>query len=273
MRILKLAAFLLVVALTTSLSHAQPVGAQIDTAPAPSARFPAPWYAGTQWTSTQAPVTGAAYTATLVTTYTMPASAASAMSVNQSSMKYRDAAGRTRTEQPLGPLPTPEGTQGAEQRKEVEVNDVVTHCMFHWGEPWTGTERSIATVSCFRTLYFSPWDTSWGTKAQVPSETTSFGRTIKTEPLGRKTINGLEALGTRMTTTTSTPANSGSPQQMVMERWWSPAINEVVWFGPATPQFGLPTFELRDIHPGDPDPSLFYPPVNYRIVKQGDPVP
>ena len=256
--------------------QAEPVAA-----PAPTVRFPAAWYLsnrrpGDVAPSTQAPITGAPYSATQVTTYPIPAaSGLPAEAASQSDGQYRDSAGRTRTEQSLGPTKLGDHHTGP-TRKEIEVNDVVTHCMFHWGEPWTGQGQPIATVSCFPTMYFSPWDTSWGVKAQVPSESTAFNRTTRNQPLGHKTIEGLDCLGIRSTLTTSLPAKPGEPsltEQVVLERWWSPEIDEVIRFGPVTPRPGVPTFELNNLHPGEPDAALFYPPANYRIVRDGDPVP
>jgi hypothetical protein len=191
-------------------------------------------------------------------------------------MQYRDGAGRTRDEQSLGGLDTSDGARLAKGRKEIEVNDVVAHCRFHWGEPWTGQDPPIATVSCFSTLYYSQWDTSWGAKAQSASESSEVGRTIKTEPLGHKIIDGLDTLGIRSIVTNSLPAKPDQPSgppQMTLERWWSPQLNEVIRFGPVPPQWDFPLVELKDIRPGEPDPNLFYPPANYLIVKQGDPVP
>jgi hypothetical protein len=86
-------------------------------------------------------------------------------------------------------------------------------------------------------------------------------------------MDGLDCLGMRSTVTTTLPSNAGvqpPPREMVIERWWSPELNEVVWFGPVPAQSGLPTFELTDIHPGEPDPALFYPPAGYKIVHQVD---
>jgi hypothetical protein len=212
----------------------------------------------------------------MVTSYQVPASSGRPQSTgSQRDGWYRDGAGRTRTEQSLGPTKLDDKNIGP-GRKEIEVNDVVTHCMFRWGEPWTGQGQPIATVSCVSKMSFSPWDTSWGAKAQISSDSTAFDRTTKSQPLGHKTIEGLDCLGMRSTLTTSLPANPGGPlppEQVVLERWWSPAINEVIWFGPVPPQSGVPTFELKDIHPGEPDPALFYPPANYRIIKEGEPLP
>jgi hypothetical protein len=245
-------------------------------APAPSARFPAAWYQDNRkpndaWPSTQAPIPGAPYSATMVTTYAAPPEY-HGPSFSQRGGWYRDSAGRTRTEETRGPVSVGDASAGP-ATKTVEVNDAVSHCMFHWSEPWTSTGDPIATVSCSKKVYFLPWDTSWGVKSQVADESAQPGRTTRNEPLGHKTINGLDCLGMRSTLTTTSPAQPGaqrSTQETVLERWWSPELNVVVWFGPVPPQFGLPTFELKEIHAGEPDSTLFYPSANYKIIHQVD---
>jgi hypothetical protein len=252
-------------------------------APAPTARFPAAWYQGNgrpgdTVSGTQAPITGAPYSATMVTTGTIPAqSGRPVISLSTRAMWYRDGMGRTRTEQPLDGAGATDNTQLTAGRKEIEVNDVVTHCMFHWGEPWASQGQAIAIVSCFASMYYIPWDTSWGVKAQTVSEAPKGDQTIRTEPLGHKTIDGWDVLGARSITMNSQPAKADQPAQspqMVLERWWSPLLNETLWFGPIPPRYDvLPTFELKNIHAGEPDPALFYPPSNYQIVNQGNPHP
>jgi hypothetical protein len=251
-------------------------------APAPTTRFPAAWYQGNgrlgdAAPGTQAPITGAPYSATMVTTGTIPAqSGHPAATMTTRAMHYRDGMGRTRTEQSQQSLnmATSQLTEGP---REIEVNDVVTHCMFHWSEPWTGPGQATAAVSCFPSMYLIPWDTSWGVKAQTVSEAPKGDQTIRTEPLGHKTIDGWDVLGARSITMNSQPAKADQPAQspqMVLERWWSPLLNETLWFGPIPPRYDvLPTFELKNIHAGEPDPALFYPPSNYQIVNQGNPHP
>ncbi|HEX9199306.1 MAG TPA: hypothetical protein VF865_07095 [Acidobacteriaceae bacterium] len=244
-------------------------------APAPSAKFPAVWYQDNRkpndaWPSTQAPIAGAPYSATMVTTYADPPEY-HGPTLTQRAGWYRDSAGRTRTEEANGLVSIGNASAGP-TTKTVEVHDVVTHCMFRWSEPWSSPGEPIAAVSCSQEMYFSPWDTSGGVKSQTASESTQFSRTTKNQPLGHKTIDGVDCLGMRSTLTTTLPAKEGTqqPEMMVIERWWSPQLNVEVWFGPVPPQPGLPTFELKDIHAGAPDPILFYPPSNYKIVHQVD---
>jgi hypothetical protein len=265
------------VALVTALPAIGQSTQEPIAAPSPSAKFPAAWYQDNRkpydaWPSTQAPIPGAPYSAIMVTTYAAPPEY-HGPSLSQRGGWYRDSAGRTRTEEALGPVSVGDASVGP-TTKTVEVNDVVTHCMFHWSEPWISPGDPTATVTCSKKMYFSPWDTSWGVKSQAASESTQFSRTTRNQPLGHKTIDGLDCLGMRSTLTMTLPAEAGaqqSPQEMVMERWWSPELNVVVWLGPVSPQPGVPTFELKEIHAGEPDPILFYPPSNYKIVHQVDP--
>jgi hypothetical protein len=65
----------------------------------------------------------------------------------------------------------------------------------------------------------------------------------------------------------------GAPQSLppaiaVYEYWYSPRLHELLRFGPVPPSPGAPTFEMKDIHLGEPNPDLFYPPSNYHIVSE-----
>lgn len=276
MRSLALAVNLTLSTLAAVTASGQSTPSNLVAAPAPSVRFPAEWYTSKSLNdaapTTQAPITGAPYSATIVTSWSMPVSAGRpGAGMSQRGMRYRDGVGRTRTEESRG-IVNLNINKPIEMPKEIEVNDVVTHCMFHWVEPWTSQGQAVATVSCFSSMYFDPWDTSWGVKSQTASESTQFNRTIKTQPLGYKILKGLSCLGARSTLMTSSAAKPGEPSlsdQVVLERWWSPQINEVIWFGPVPPQVGLPTFELTAIDSGEPDTALFYPPADYKIVNQG----
>jgi hypothetical protein len=196
--------------LTLLLSSAICAGGQApatvtDTAPTPSERFPAEWYGANTRTSTQAPVKGAPYSATMVTSYTVPASPGhEALTRSSRARQYRDTAGRMRTEQPLPPYPG-----RAEGVIEIEVNDPVAHCWFHWGEPADSmAQPAAATVTCYTTLDFNAWDSSWGVKDQTAATTTRFNQTYKTEPLGSRVVNGLDTLGMRTTISISNPHRS-----------------------------------------------------------------
>jgi hypothetical protein len=101
------------------------------------------------------------------------------------------------------------------------------------------------------------------------------GQNITYEYLGIKKIAGFEACGT-LTTITSPAATDGDnvPQVRTLE-WWSstaPGLEKLVIYdvsdGPIT---GKSTTELVNLIQGEPDPSLFQPPADFKIVREKEP--
>ena len=148
----------------------------VDVTPPPSARFPAAWYPpDNDVTSTMAPVKGAPYEAWLV----MDDGAG-----NRSAGKplyARDSEGRTRTEaigSRIGPDDKPV------EVREVEVNDAVTHCMFHWTEPWLEKSPPLATVNCMpRRRHYDAqpnWSSAMSMSRQLGRVPGPMGRQITT---------------------------------------------------------------------------------------------
>lgn len=87
-----------------------------------------------------------------------------------------------------------------------------------------------------------------------------------TESLGRKTIEGLEADGTR--TTLTIPAGdigNERPLQIVTERWYSPDLQTVVLSHHSDPRFGDTTFRLANVSRGEPDHALFEVPEGFSV--------
>lgn len=88
----------------------------------------------------------------------------------------------------------------------------------------------------------------------------------KTESLGKQIIEGVEAEGTR--TTITIPAGQiGNEKalEIVSERWYSPALQEVILSKHRDPRLGEYTYRLTNINRGDPSPTLFQPPSDYAI--------
>ena len=96
----------------------------------------------------------------------------------------------------------------------------------------------------------------------------SAGET-KTEQLGKRMIEGVEAEGTR--TTLTIPANSVGndlPIEVVSESWFSPGLKTVVMSTRTDPRFGETTFWLRNVRLGEPLASLFEVPADYKITDE-----
>ncbi len=240
----------------------------VDMAPAPSKRFPAEWYPpANDWTGMPRAVTGAPYTATTVTTYSLPTPDAhgTVRSESQSATQARDGRGRTRVE---SVLPGRSATGQNRSLRSVEVNDPVSHCSFRWVEPWTELGEPMATVHCLsRRVHLQPNAPYAGIAALALAQTSSSIEQRNDRwtyaPLGEKEFSGVKALGIRQTKT-----SDGIAKPLVVDFWWAPELKELVAMKPPQPVFGFPSFELKDIRPGEPDARLFYPPQGYRIVPE-----
>lgn len=95
----------------------------------------------------------------------------------------------------------------------------------------------------------------------------------KTESLGRQTIEGVEAEGTRNTLEIPAGAiGNERPIEIVFERWYSPELQVVVMTRHSDPRFGETLYRLTNISRNEPDPTLFEVPADYR-VREGFPTP
>ena len=91
----------------------------------------------------------------------------------------------------------------------------------------------------------------------------------KIESLGKQTIEGVEAEGTRDTITI--PAGeigNEQPIQIVSERWYSPELQTIVLSRHSDPRFGETVFRLTNINRNEPARTLFEVPSDY-TVKEG----
>ena len=90
----------------------------------------------------------------------------------------------------------------------------------------------------------------------------------KTESLGKQTIEGVEAEGTRNVTTIAAGAiGNDRPIEIVFERWYSPELQTVVMTRHTDPRFGETSYRLTNISRDEPARSLFEVPAGY-IVKE-----
>lgn len=87
----------------------------------------------------------------------------------------------------------------------------------------------------------------------------------KTEQLGSKNIEGIEAEGTRTVTTIPAGAiGNERPIETVYEKWYSKELQLVVMSKRSDPRFGEQTYRLTNIVRNEPDPSLFSVPAGYK---------
>ncbi|HKB68661.1 MAG TPA: energy transducer TonB [Pyrinomonadaceae bacterium] len=92
----------------------------------------------------------------------------------------------------------------------------------------------------------------------------------RNESLGKQSIEGVEAEGTRRTV--EIPAGeigNERPIEIVFERWYSPELQVVVMTKHSDPRFGETTYRLTNINRSEPAHDLFEVPGDYKV--QGPP--
>jgi hypothetical protein len=93
-------------------------------------------------------------------------------------------------------------------------------------------------------------------------------RPAKTEPLGKRTIEGVEAEGTRsVVTIPAGEMGNERPIEIVSERWYSPHLRTVVMSRHSDPRMGETVFRLTNVVQAEPDRSLFEVPSDYKVEK------
>jgi len=95
-------------------------------------------------------------------------------------------------------------------------------------------------------------------------------RDAKTEQLGNMFIEGVQAQGTR--TTTTIPAGTignERPINIVDERWYSPDLQMTVMTKHSDPRSGETNFQLKNINRSSPPPNLFEIPSDYTVSAGG----
>jgi len=90
--------------------------------------------------------------------------------------------------------------------------------------------------------------------------------TLQKMQLGSKTVNGLLAEGVRVTRTIPAGAiGNDKPIEVVTERWDSPDLQIAIVTVHTDPMMGTVTTRLTNISRGEPDPTLFQIPSDYKV--------
>jgi hypothetical protein len=92
---------------------------------------------------------------------------------------------------------------------------------------------------------------------------------VKTESLGTRRLEGVEAEGVRLTTTVAAGAiGNERPIEIVYERWYSKELELIVFSKYTDPRFGEQTYRLVNVKRDEPDSALFTLPADYKIVPE-----
>lgn len=188
---------------------------------------------------------------------------------------YRDAEGRTRTENllqhSLGGVPN--------LPRVVFINDPVARANYALDpEKRTATRTSWAVrfrendEPAVERRSMPRMGGGPGTPASGGGERGGMrpraGQNVKSESLGRQIVEGVQAEGTRNTTTFAAgEIGNELPIQVVSETWYSPELQTVVLRKRSDPRFGETVTRYTNISRAEPARILFEPPADYRTVE------
>jgi hypothetical protein len=250
-------------------------------------------------------VKGAPYSAQAVTETTQTLGDGNRIINKSAAALYRDSEGRTRREQSLRAL-GPFATAG-EPSQTIFINDPVA------GANYSLDSRSMVARKMLPMKFEFRFDNPDGVKhegvkvvttgskmpgtdrievhnevfvgpAPPPPPGAEGGGTVmqwhsgsekrgKTESLGKQTIEGVEAEGTRnVTTIPAGEIGNERPIEIVFERWYSPELQTVIMTRHIDPRFGETSYRLTNISRDEPARSLFEVPAGYTIKEVGGPV-
>lgn len=234
-------------------------------------------------------VKGAPYSAEAVTEVTQTLSDGNRIVRKSTASIYRDGEGRTRREHTLGSI-GPFAT-GIEPPQTIFINDPVAGVNYVL-DPRTRTARKLPLprienfpsgvrpeVRVEEKVTHVPGVAAAGPGAHVmiyenreggvspaPFRAPAQGPKPTTESLGKQTIEGVEAEGTR--TIINIPAGhigNERPIQITTERWYSPELQTVVMTKNSDPLVGDTVYRLTNINRNEPARALFEVPADYKV--------
>lgn len=278
----------------------------VDPPPPPGVRVPAPpgapmgddtlVFLSSEMSFGGKVVKGAPYSAQTVTESTQTLSDGNRIKRKNTASVYRDSEGRTRRDQELGAV-GPWAMSGDPQQT-VFINDPVAGVNYIL-DPRTRTARKMPPLRIGLPRKMSS-DAAPGNAPRVrvrieedvftapapppPPHPPHGGAVIQefhkvpapnkgvTESLGKQTIEGVVADGTR--TTMTIPAGeigNEQPIHIVWEKWYSPELQTVVMSKHSDPLVGETVYRLTNIVRGEPARTLFEVPSDYAVKEMPTP--
>ena len=200
------------------------------------------------------PVKGAPYSAETVNENIQVLADGNRIVHKNSGVIYRDSEGRMRREQTIDAI-GPWSTSG-EPMKSIVINDTVTGKTYFLDStskeahslpvmPLPGMPGPGMAVAAAGAVGFS---TGPADVLKLKAEARIVDDGVKSESLGKQTIEGLVCEGTRTTTTIPQGAMGNErPIEMVNERWYSPELQVVVLSKHSDPRMGQSTYKLQGV--------------------------
>jgi hypothetical protein len=205
-------------------------------------------------------VKNAPYAADIVTESTQTLADGSHIRQSTTVKVYRDSEGRTRSEQSVNLNGLAANT---DMPQMVFIND-----------PVAGLNYALNTKD--RTAVKSNWMPR-GRGGPPPDQAQALQRrqrgasnpNVKTESLGQKTIEGVQADGTRNTLTIPAGQMGNElPIQIVTEIWYSAELHTEVLYRHSDPRMGETVRKLANVSRSEPSRTLFEAPVDYKLTER-----
>jgi hypothetical protein len=201
------------------------------------------------------PATNAPFSATVTTEWTTILVDGSKQTIWNHRTIARDSSGRILQERRFF---APNGDKVTTPLSEVDYLDPTRH------------ERYACRPQekvCYVSEYDAPPSVSLAPAGPMPS-----GRgSVQREELVRKTIEGVDVIGSREITTINAGAfGNEKTEAIVKEFWYSPRLGINVITKRFDPRHGAQNFVVSNINQSEPDPKMFAPPEGYRIVNMID---
>ena len=224
-------------------------------------------------------VKNAPYSADVVTETTQTLGDGNHIRQSSTVKVYRDSQGRTRREQSLNALGGLAANANLPQ--VVFINDPVvgvnyalnpqdrTATKSAWFRPGRGGQMQGSNQPMARLRQQSA-DGSAAIAGRRGRGGPGAGA-LAPQSLGRQTVEGVPADGTRATMTIAAGQwGNEQPIQIVTERWYSPDLQMFVLSKRTDPRMGETVSKLANISRSEPPSSLFEPPADYKVAESGN---
>jgi hypothetical protein len=225
-------------------------------------------------------VKGAPYSAEVVTESSHTLADGNHIKQSATSKVYRDSEGRTRREQAVNLSGL---AQNANMPNLVFIHDPVAGADYalnakdRTGSKSTFTARDQSMHAQRTGSGPRQGDSAAAGAGPMPRRgSRNSDQNIKTETLGKQTIEGVQAEG-RRTTMTIPAGQMGNelPIQIVTETWYSPELQTMVLSKHSDPRNGDTVTKLMNISRSEPSRMLFEAPADYKVTEsqRGGPRP
>jgi hypothetical protein len=226
------------------------------------------------------PVVGAPFSATITNSSVQTLADGNRIVQTSSGTTARDSEGRTRRDTALPPIGN---LSAADAPHLVFIQDPVAQTTYTLdltnktarklpGLPVVPAEPGTAVIKMKMSAISTDQIPDAGffiQKTKIASEQDQ----ISTESLGSQTMEGVLVNGERVThVIPAGEIGNEKPISIVTEVWTSPDLKTVVYSKRSDPRMGEQTFQLTNISRGEPDPSLFIVPADFKLIEGSQPI-